>query len=537
MTRDALRPVICLTGGFRLDLSRGCLLGPDDAEIPLRRKSFEVLRYLATNAGRLISRGELLEAVWPGLYVNDDGATQCVAEVRRALGEGGRRNLRTVPGRGYILEAEPTAGALPPSAGDAILRSTPRQDTPAPSLASLELPSRPSLAVLPFDNIGGDPNQAYFADGLVEELIAALSRIRALFVIARNSSFVYRGRPVDVREAGRDLGVRYVIEGSVRRAGARVRIAAQLVDATAGGQHIWAERFEGTLDDIFGLQDRVTEAIAGAIEPSLRGVEVDRARRKPTDRLDAYDLYLRALPEYYAMTRTGSDAALVLLRRAIAADPAYSLAKAFAARTHLTRAAQGWSGQADRAEGVLLAREALDEHRDDPATLRLAGHALVYLAYDHDRSYAALERALTLNPNSAEVLGSAGWLRIYAGEPEAAIPLLERAMRLSPLDPEMSHFLGGLAYAHLMLDRPEQALANARASMHQKPRWPTSHRALITALWRLGRDEEARQAALRHREETPDAYRVFAERNVALFPGQPLADMMIQALRNAGVPE
>ncbi|WP_270938031.1 winged helix-turn-helix domain-containing protein [Falsiroseomonas oryzae] len=524
--------VLTLSGGLRLDVSRCCLLRSDGSEIPLRRKSFDVLRYLAENAGRLVGRAELMEAVWRGVYVNEDSATQCVAEVRRALGDDGRQALRTVAGRGYVLDVPAPVErreATPPG----------RDENPAGAGIAPPpgLPQAPSLAVLPFDNIGDDPEQAYFADGLVEELTSALSRIRALFVIARNSSFTFKDRAVDMHEAGRELGVRYLLRGSVRRAGPRIRVAVQLVDATAGAQQVWGDRFEGTLDDIFGLQDRIAEAIAGAVEPSLRHVEIERARRKPTERLDAYDLYLRALPAYYAMTREGSDAALALLRRAIAADPGYSLAKAFAARTHLSRAAQGWSGPGDTAEGIRLAREALADHHDDPATLRLAGHALTYLAYEHEEPSAALERALRLNPNSAEVLGSAAWMRLYNGDPASALPLFERATRLSPLDPETSHFLGGCAYGRLMLGEPAKALPPAQGAVRQQPRWPTGHRALIVAQWLLGACEAARDAVRRHRAETPSACRVFAERNARLFLDRAFAETLSRALREAGLPE
>lgn len=521
MVDDPAARFLGLGAGLRLDLGQCCLVSTDGRVVPLRRKSFDLLRYLALNAGRLIGRAELMDAVWPDIHVTDDSATQCVAEIRRALGEQGRELLRTVPGRGYILEI-PGVGGLPGGTAGAAW--------PAP-------PPGASLAVLPFDNIGAEPEQDYFADGLVEEVTDALSRCRALFVIARHSSFAFRGRPVDPRDAAQALGVRYLLQGSVRRAGARIRVAAHLLDASAAGRQVWSDRFEGTVEDIFGLQDRIAEAIAGAVEPNLLHVEIERARGKRTESLDAYDLYLRALPEYYAMTRQGSDAALALLHRAIAADPGYSLAKAFAARTHLTRAAQGWSGPGDVEAGIALAREALADHRDDPSTLRLAGHALVYLAYEHEQPSAALERALALNPNSAEVAGSAAWMRLYCADPRNALPLFDRARRLSPLDPETSHFAGGAAFAHLMLDNPSEALPVAQEAVRQQPLWPTGHRALIGALHFLGAREEARHAALRHREATPAAWRVFGERNRRLFLDRRFGERLTAALRDAGMPD
>jgi TolB-like protein len=291
--------------GFTLDLSRAALLDAAGQQVPLRPKSFDVLRHLLENPGRLVSREELLEAIWAGVFVADDNVTGCIAEIRRAVGERGPM-LRTIPKRGYLLEAEVTRsaehrgeirGSEKPSAvekhaaGDGPTRLLPPSD-------------RPSLVVLPFTNLSGDPEQEYFADGMTEELTTALIQLRWFFVIARNSAFTYKGRAVDVRQVGRELGVRYILEGSIRRSGKRVRISAQLVDAVSGG-HIWADRFDRDLIDVFELQDCVTRSVASAIEPSLRRAEIDRARYKPTDSLDAYDLYLRALPNFYGINAGG----------------------------------------------------------------------------------------------------------------------------------------------------------------------------------------------------------------------------------------
>ena len=327
--------------------------------------------------------------------------------------------------------------------------------------SALPLPDRPSLAVLPFTNMSGDPEQEYFADGVVEEIITALSRVRWFFVIARNSSFTYKGRSVDIRQVGRELGVRYVLEGSIQKSGNRVRISGQLIEA-ASGRHVWADRFDSELADIFDLQDRITESVVGAIEPSLRRAEIERASAKRTEDLDAYDLYLRAMANHFALTRPASDEALRLLDRALELDRNYSAAKALAAIIHNTRVVQNWADQTEIERGIQLAREALADHRDDPTTLRGAAVALAYLAHDFEPALAAIDRALTLNPNSATAYEHSGWIRLIVSDWRTSIDHFQKAMRLSPLDPAMGWFVAGLSWALLVAGRPEEALAWAR---------------------------------------------------------------------------
>ena len=504
-------PAACRFGRFALEPGSGALRRPDGAKVPLRPKTAEVLRRLAESAGQVVTREELMRTVWPDVFVTDDNITQCVAEIRHALGEAGAGLLRTLPKRGYLLAAE----ALPPEAAPA---------------------DRPSLAALPFANMSGDPEQEYFADGVTEELTAALSRVRWFFVIARNSAFAYKGRAVDVRQVGRELGVRYVLEGSVRKAGGHVRISCELAEADAGRQ-VWSERFEGGLADIFGLQDRVAEAVAGAIEPSLRRAEIARSRAKPTESLDAYDLYLRALPPYYAATREGGEAALALLRRAMALDSGYALAKALAARCQGRRRGQGWADAADDEEGLRLAREAIADGADDPAVLRLAGRALAVLGFEHEAALTAVGRSLALNPHSAKAHNTAGWINNWLGRPAPAIMHLERAIRLSPLDPEMAHHLAGLALAHIMAGRHEAALDHALKALRERPDWADAHRQVITALFLLGRREEAAAAARRYVQIKQGAARVFADRARRLFTDPVFAELRIRALREAGLPE
>lgn len=489
MTR-AVGEEVLRFAGFTADLRRGCLRSADGAEVALAPKPFDLLCVLLRQPGRTVSKDALLDAVWPGLHVTEASLFQAVGEVRRAIGDEKGQLLRSVRRRGYLLDAEVTAGEA------AVSRALP------PALVPPD--DRPSLVVLPFANLSGDPQQDYFADGMVEDITAALARIRWFFVIARNSAFTYRGRAVDVRQIGRELGVRYVLEGSVRKSGDRVRVAGQLAEAETGRQ-IWSERFDAPLADIFDLQDRVTEAVAGAIEPSLQAAEIRRSVAKPTGILAAYDLYLRALPHHYALTEHGSDAAIALLRQAVSMDPDFSLAKALGAFCHWLRATQHWPAAGAAGEGERWAREALGAAGDDPATLRLAAHATVVLARDFDAGLAGIARALALNPNSAQVILSAAWVHNYACLPGPAIQLFHRAMRLSPLDPEMAHMICGIAVAYLIAGEFEEALSWGLRSTREAPAWATGHRAVVIALAQLGRDGEAREAAAAMLRAIPNA--------------------------------
>jgi adenylate cyclase len=513
-------PASCRFAGFILEPTRGTLRRPDGSEAALRPKTVELLLHLAQRAGEVVSREMLLEAIWPGTFVSDDSITQCVTEIRRALGEAGSALLRTLPKRGYLLAVEMEC-------------ALPADDAPMPVPAAT---GRPSLLVLPFANLSGDPAQDYFADGMTEELTTALSRIRWFFVIARNSAFTYKGRAVDLRLIGRDLGVRYVVEGSVRKAGGRVRVECRLAEADTARQ-VWTRRIEGDLSDIFGLQDCVAECVAGAIEPSLRAAEMARSRAKPTDRMDAYDFYLRALPHRYARTRAGTEEALGLLRTAMDLDPGFGLAKALAAFCHTLLAVQGWEGPGDRALGISLAREVVRSAPDEPAALHCAARALVYLDYDHAGAWSAIERAIALNPNSAEILNSAGLVCVFAGQPEQAITYFKKALRLSPFDTEMADMLLDTSIAHTMLGQHEQALDHAQRALLELPDWAVGHRQYITALHALGRREDAAAAAQRFRNACPSAARVLATTWRRLYRDHAYAEMRVCALREAGLPE
>src|SRR4030095_10645215 len=296
---------------------------------------------------------------------------------------------------------------------------------------------KPSIAVLPFENLSGDPEQVYFADGIVDDVITAPSRVRAFFVIPRNSSFTYRGKAVDIKQVGRELRVRYVLQGTVRKARDRVRINCQLI-ATETAAHIWADRFEDSSEDIFELQDQITESVVGAVEPSLRGAEIERARSKPTDNLHAYDYFLRAWQELSIDPRPQSlEQALNELRSAMDLDPNYSAAKAlYAWATQLRTSTRGQRIQLEVQTGVRMAREALAGHHNDPVTLVTAGWALCWLDGAYDEGLDAVDRALKLAPNVAIVLNHAGWVHAFAGDPAESEELFHRAIRLSPLDPQ-----------------------------------------------------------------------------------------------------
>jgi adenylate cyclase len=392
--------------------------------------------------------------------------------------------------------------------------------------------------VLPFQNMTGDVEQDYFVDGMVEEIITALSRIRWLFVIARNSSFAYRGKAVDVRQIARELGVRYVLEGSVRKAGNRVRITGQLIDTTTGA-HIWADRFDGLLDDIFELQDQVASSVAGVIEPTLRKAEFQRASRKPTENLNAYDLYLRALALRDTHTDESVAEAIALLKRALAIDPNYAPAKALIGWSRVHQASHGRSppSEAEQAEAAALAREALDNGKDDPDTLWMAGFTLMSYAGQRDVAAAAVDRALTLNPNCALAWAVRGYVSLSLDQTGLAIEALERAMRLSPLDSLRRAFTNGIASAHLRERRYEQALDWAERTLREEPNYRGALLHKIVASAHLGQTEKARATLQQWIESQPGITiaRWSAFRSRVFSPER--MSICVEGLRKAGLPE
>jgi len=366
----------------------------------------------------------------------------------------------------------------------------------------LPLPDKPSIAVLPFQNMSGDTEQEYFADGMVEEIITALSRIRWLFVIARNSSFTYKGQAVDVKQVGRELGVRYVLEGSVRKGGNRVRITAQLIDALTDA-HLWADRFDGSLEDVFELQDEVASSVAGVIEPALQAAEIRRSAERPTSDLTAYDLYLRALPLYESGEKNQTIEALELLGRAIGRDPRYSLALALAAQCHAHLHVSGWTDDPElhRRRAVDLAQRALRGAGDDPNTLGRAAHALGYSGGDLGAATALVDRCLELNTSYASGWINSGWLRLWAGQPDLAIEHLETGLRLNPRD-RLHGAVMGIGVGHFFARRLENAAAMLLRSLQERPNWVPTYRFLASCYAHMGRLDEAREMIERVRQIT-----------------------------------
>ncbi|WP_262268407.1 adenylate/guanylate cyclase domain-containing protein [Microvirga yunnanensis] len=411
-------------------------------------------------------------------------------------------------------------------------------DAEAPPSASKRPPlsGRPTIAVLPFTNVSRDPEQEYFADGIVEEIITALSRVKWFFVIARNSSFTYKGRAVDVRQVGRDLGVLYVLEGAIRRAGTRVRITAQLVE-TATGHHIWAERFEGDLTDIFDLQDRITSGVVTAVEPNLLTAELDRSRSRPTDNLSAYDLYLRSLPEMFSFTKEGLQRAEKLLESTVELDQNFSDAWAALSDCIARQTTAGWIEDWDK--GSELARRAagraIATDRENGRALSLAAFTVAMFAGDHDQAVDLASQALRLHPNSAYVQMNCAWVFIYNGEPDCALEHLAIARRMNPRDPLVARTLTAMALAHLIAGRFAEAEKWGGRAIQQRPNFPPPLRFRAAALAHLGRLEEA-SALIRHLLRVQPRSTIRRTAKVCFRHASHQA-MLLEGLRLAGLPE
>jgi TolB-like protein len=466
----------------------------------------------------------LIESAWLGQAVEDSNLTVQIAAVRRILEDitGETRWIETLPRRGYRYVGPAVA---PPLADQ--LAST--SEAPA-----LPLPDRPSVAVLPFTNLSGDVEQDYFADGMVDDIITGLSRINWLFVIARNSTFTYKGRAVDVKQVGRELGVRYVLEGSVRKTGANVRIIGQLIDASTGG-HVWAERYDRRSEDIFALQDEIALSVVGAIAPSLRRAEINRVNRKRPDSLDAYDFVLRAQPAVDSGMPEQVTQALVLLERSIALEPAYALAHANAAMCHHCLFLRAGLQEINRAASIRHARSAMVHGQDDALALTLAGFSIGMDGHDRSAAFTALEAALAISPSSAltYILGSVmlGW----GGEADRAIEWSERGMRLSPFDPWAFAAFDAQAMGHFHRGRYDEACRAAYRSVQANPRHSITYVQLAAALAKVGRLEEAKVAAARVLELHPTFRYSHQFSGVNCAPA--LASSLGDALRAAGLPE
>jgi TolB-like protein len=483
---------------FTLDLVRGMLLAEDGTELSLRPKSFALLHHFVANSGRLVDRDELMQVVWPGVFVTDDSIAQCITEIRRALGGDGQRLLRTIPRRGYRLAVSVSTAdsaevaVVPKDAPNDAILSDPAAATPS---------DPPAIAVLPFQNMSGDAEQEYFADGIVEEIITALSRIRWLCVIARNSSFTYKGQAVDIRHVGRDLGVRYVLEGSVRRSANQVRVTAQLIDAS-NGAHLWADHFDGPLEDVFELQDKIASSVAGVIEPTLQAAEARRSSDRPTRDLTAYDLYLRG----YAIALSSASRfreALGFMEQAIARDPRYGPALSFASICYFRLVFDGHSDdpRADGNQAVDLARRSLLVGGGDPAIMAHAANVLLYFGEDADAMLALVDRALAVSPSFARGWYISGTMRIWVGQTDIGIEHVERSLRLSPRV-RVGWVVSVIGIAYFLTKRFDEAVPKFLLSIQEDPSYPDPYRFLAACYAQMGRLDDAREVVTRLRAVT-----------------------------------
>jgi TolB-like protein len=479
-----------LFAGYTLDTDRRELRRGDDV-VAVEPQVFDLLVYLVQNRDRVVSKDDLIAAVWHNRIVSDSTLTSRINAARKAVGDSGdeQKLIRTVPRKGLRFVGDVHA---PPSPGQPAHIAATADELHEPR-AALPLPDRPAIAVLPFINMSGEAEQEYFSDGISEDIITALSKLRWFFVIARNSSFVYKGKSVHIKQIAGELGVGYVVDGSVRKGGDRVRITVQLNDV-ATGSHVWAERYDRSLADVFAVQDEITEAIVAAIEPQLYAAENFRARRKPPDSMDAWDLVMRALSHYWRVTRQDNLVAQALLEKAIAIDPNYGQALGVLATSHTFVAHMGWAEQATSvpiAERAALA--AIRADSEDPwAHLALA---LVYLfGRRFDDSLAEMELALRLNPNFSLAQGYYGLALCYCGRWEEGDVAAQRALRLSPRDPFSAVYNGVAAYAHFIGRDYERAIALSREAIRQRADFVGAHRVLTAAAGMAGETELAADA-------------------------------------------
>ena len=511
-------------------LFEGCALDTDRRE--LRRETdlvaiepqvFDLLVYLIRHRDRVVSKDDLLASIWHGRAISESALFNRINAARSAIGDTGERQrlIKTLPRRGLRFVA----------AVREELRDRTEAESSEPSVRATE---KPSIAVLPFVNLSGDPEEDYFIDGVVEDIIAALSRNRAFFVIARNSSFTYKGRSIDTKQIARELGVRYVLEGSVRRSGNHVRVTGQFIDAESG-RHLWADRFDGDLVDIFDLQDQLVTSVVGALAPQLEKAEIDRAKRDMTGNLASYDLYLRGLASWNRWTRDENAKALELFNAAIAKDRDFSTPYGLAASCHHFAKANGWASRFDKEEIARLVERAADIGSDDAVALCWAGHVHAYFFRDLDRALLLIDRALDLDVNLAVAWQRSGWVRGYAGEPDSAIESLNKAIRLNPLDPRVFLTESAMAFAHFIAGRDDESARSAAMALRVKPNWLPALRMTIASNAMRGQAEEAQRALSVYLGIDPE---INISRLCEYYPFRREADRqrLIDAMRKAGVP-
>jgi TolB-like protein/class 3 adenylate cyclase/Tfp pilus assembly protein PilF len=461
----------------------------------------------------------------PGaICLSEDAYRQVKARLDLAVTDLGATQLKNIaePIRVYSLEVGVPAQAR------AATSTVPEELSP-----QLALPDKPSIAVLPFQNMSGDPEQEYFADGMVEEIITGLSRIKWLFVIARNSSFVYKGKAIDVRQVGRELGVRYVLEGGVRKAGAQVRITAQLLEAETGA-HLWADRYDGALQDVFVLQDQITDKVVGIVEPSLQRSEIERSRRKHPENLDAYDLYLRAVPHMATVMPADARIAAGLLEDALKLDPDYAAAHALLAWCHEIFFARAGFDEVDKIAGVVHARAAISSGTDDATALAISAFAITMLSKDHATALSAVERALSLNASCATALYFGAYIHAISGNPATATTHANRALRLSPFDPFAFLAYSALGAAAVQEAHYDEAASHFAKAVQANPRFSTLYFFQVVSLALAGRQEEARPIVRRLLELEP-GFRLRVIFEVGMV--RAVADRFAEGARILGLPE
>jgi len=456
---------------------------------------FDLLEYLLRNCDRVVSRDDMLSAVWNGRIVSEATLASRINAARIAIGDNGQdqRLIRTIPRRGVRF------------VGVVHTKETSANCALEELMSNLTHPDKPSIAVLPFTNMSGDVLQDYFADGIVEEIITALSRFSSLFVIARNSSFTYKGRAADMKQVGRELGVRYLLEGSVRKDDQRVRITGQLIDASSGA-HIWADRFDGAFKDIFDLQDQVTAGVVASISPKIEQAEIQRARHKPTESLDAYDYFLHGMSVVHKLTSETTSEALRLFRRAAELDPGFASAYGMAAYCYVQRKGNRWATDRSRevADALPLARKAVDLGRDDAVALATGGYTLAFVGGEQDIGSALVDRALTLNPNLPTAWYADAWLRIWRGESEIALRHFAHVTRLSPFEPMMAVIKASIMFAQCMLGQYDKACSLAEQVLRESPDLHMGLRFGAASFALGGRLGDAQRIIARLHEIDPD---------------------------------
>ncbi len=485
---------------------------------------FDLLVYLIWHRDRVVSKDDLLASVWHGRAISKSALFNRINAARNAIGDTGERLglIKTLPRRGLRF-----VGAV-------------REEEFSLAITGLDKPTpgtvdKPSIAVLPFVNLSGDPEQNYFADGIVEDVITALSRNRAFFVIARNSSFTYKGRAVDTKHVARELGVRYILEGSVRKSGNRVRVTGQFIEAESG-YHLWADRFEGDLVDIFDLQDQLVTSVVGAIAPQLEKAEIERAKRELTSNPAAYDFYLRGLASWNCWSRADNTKALKLFYAAIDKDPEFATPYGLAASCYQFAKANGWQSDFDREEISRLTERAVGLGNDDAVALCWAGHVRAFFFKEVDRALLLINRALELDLNLAIAWQRSGWVRGYAGDSDGAIESLNKAMRLDPLDTRVFLTQSAMAFAHFVGGRDEEAAQWAALALKTKPNWMPALRVAIASNAMHGRAAEAKAALQLYEQIDPE---VSIRKICEHYPFQRQKDKqrLVKALRKAGVRE